>query len=43
MKKNDNACYFDRLRRYEEEKRNLRVFGKEYEKAVKELAKKWRI
>lgn len=43
MKNNDYASYCDRLRHYEEEKRNLRVFGKEYEKAVKELAKKWMI
>jgi hypothetical protein len=39
-------CYEDRLREYEKEKRKLMSKGlsaREYEQAIRLLAKKWRI
>ena len=46
MKEEENMSYNERLKCYEEEKRLLRktnLNGKEYEKAVKKLADKWKI
>lgn len=46
--KHDDLCYYDRIRRYEDDKRKINLVhpeytAREYEKAVKALADKWRI
>lgn len=48
MVNNDDACYYERLLCYEEDKRKMKrehpeYTAKEYERAIKRLADKWRI